>query len=599
MLSKLHQVLLSCGFRFTYAQQLPKDTPLRTYDTSPGFYVKDYETSAGIFTIALSFRGDPHIELPWACVLNYPVQYRGRLIPHLNLGWFLCYVQQMEADWDSNDLPSTYHVVDAQIQGTLNKAVTSTDEEATADTETLEGEFAAYWLPNKTIYLLSAPVARENLRCQIAVRRSPSSLGEEPSPVEWIAYNPSQWPECQRWIEQRGLKLVDGISFLTHHIQVTPCSLVGAEWPPKNFKALLSWLSEVDPGARSRVLECLARNPVRHHVLLLNVFQQDIVGLYVDIDLKATSLGTYSKGSSRRNRKRRPVKLKTLAASLSGARAIEKFERFGVIKADKQTILSRNRKRPEIGDLSSKHIALIGCGTTGAHLAGLLLRAGAGCGIAHFHLFDDDTFSPHNFSRHPLSTSDFGHCKSVALANTLNSTSHIACNIAGKACNFTITPKTIDQYDIIVDATGRPPVAKRLAAVVRELKSDHLPILIHGFNDGNGRASKVFVDDGRSCYGCLISETAFYQLGVDIRFKDIDQHAERHVGCGSTYTPYDAAVSVITAGLMQEAALNCLEDQFPWTYSEHMLDGSRSRRSRRIPGQPNCEICHGQHRTNV
>ena len=103
MLSQLHQVLLGCGFHYTAAQQLPVDTPLSTHDKSSGFYVKNYESSAGPFTIALSFRGDPHIELPWACVLSYPDQYRGRLIPHLNLGWFLCYVQQMEADWDSND----------------------------------------------------------------------------------------------------------------------------------------------------------------------------------------------------------------------------------------------------------------------------------------------------------------------------------------------------------------------------------------------------------------------------------------------------------------------------------------------------------------
>ena len=599
MLSQLHQVLLGCGFHYTAAQQLPVDTPLSTHDKSSGFYVKNYESSAGPFTIALSFRGDPHIELPWACVLSYPDQYRGRLIPHLNLGWFLCYVQQMEADWDSNDLSSTYQAVDTQIQNTLDKAVSSTDEQAAADAEALEGEFAAYWLPNKTIYLLSDPEARDNLLCQMAIRKSAASSEIEPDVVEWIAFHANQSSDCQRWIEQRDLALIDEISFLTHHVRVTPSSLVGAEWPPKNFKALLNWLSDVDSGARSRVLECLARNPVKRHVLLLDVFQQDIVGLYVDINLKATSLSTYSKRSSHQKGKRRPVKLKTLAASLSSGRAVETFQRLGVIRADKQSILSRNRKRPEIGDLSSKRIALIGCGTTGGNLASLLLRAGAGCGAAHFHLFDDDTFNPHNFSRHPLSTSDFGHCKSIALANALNSSTHIACNVTGQGRNFTITPETMEHYDIIIDATGRPPVARRLAAVVRELKTDQLPVLIHGFNDGNGRASKVFIDNGQSCYGCLLSEPAFYKNESDIRFGDIDQHAERHVSCGSTYTPYDAAVSVITAGLMQEAALNCLEDQFPWTYSEHMLDGSRSRRPRSILSQPNCEICYGQRRTNV
>lgn len=587
VLDQLHQVLLGCGFHHTKAQKLPKGIPLRTFDKSLGFYVKQYKTPGGDFEIALSFRGDPHIELPLACVLHYPNKYRGKLIPHLNFGWFLCYVQQMEADWDSNNLLSTYQAVDAQIQSTLDKAVSSVNGGAT-HADALEGEFAAYWLPAKTLYLLSDPLVEKNLKCEVAVKN------RAPDTEEWLAYGDNQRSECQRWIEQRGLTRLGKISFITHFVRVKPSSLAGADWPPESLKALLDWLSDVDTGARSRVLECFAHNPVKRHVFLLDVYQQDVVGLYVQVDLKATSLSTYSsRRQLQRRKKGRPVKLKTLAASLSSTRAVESFIRLGVVKADKPTILSRNRQRPEIGDLSSKRIALVGCGTIGAHVAGLLLRAGAGCGAAHFHLFDDDTLQPTNFGRHPLTTADIGQRKSTALANTLKASTHIAQNIVGKAQNFSITPETLQKYDIILDATGRPPVSKRLAAIARELKGTP-PFLIHGFNDGNGRASKVLVDAGTSCYGCMISESSFYKKEVDVRFKDIDHQAERYISCGSSYTPYDAAVSVITAGMMQEAALNCLERQRRWTYSEHMLDGSRSRRPRHIPRQLNCEICNGE-----
>lgn len=591
MLSYLHQILLGCGFSFTKVQQLPKDTPLSSFDRASGFYVKDYETSSGTFQVALSFRGDPHIELPWACVLSYPEQYIGKLIPHLNFGWFLCYVQQMEADWDSNDLLSTYKAVDAQISDTLNKAVESIDAESDANAEALEGEFSAYWLPEKTVYLLSEPVKGKSLHCQITVKKSPSSRERKPNDEEWVVYHQDNSTGYQKWLEQRELETI-GSDFLAHYVCVKPSCLVGVNWPPKSFGALLEWLAKVDPGGRSKILDCISRNPVKRHVILLDVFQQDIIGLCIDIDLKVTPLNRCSKGSKRRNKNGSSMKLSKLATSLSGKRGVLSFGRLGVIRADQKSILNRNRQRPEIGNLSLKRVALIGCGTIGGHLASLLLRAGAGCGSSHFHLFDDDTYNPQNFGRHPLATSDFGSSKSVALASTLHASTHISCNIRGTGKSFKITPEELKNYDIVIDATGRPPVSRRLASVTRELPENKRPILIHGFNDGNGRASKVFVDNGDSCYGCMNSEPAFYKRGVDLRFNNIDLLSERHVSCGSAYTPYDAAVSVITAGLMQEAALNCLEDQFPWTYSEHMFDGNRPMRPKFILKQQSCEICN-------
>lgn len=49
------------------------------------------------------------------------------------------------------------------------------------------------------------------------------------------------------------------------------------------------------------------------------------------------------------------------------------------------------------------------------------------------------------------------------------------------------------------------------------------------------------------------------------------------MSCGNTYTPYDAAVSVMTAALMQEAVLSTLEDKRDWNYKEHIFMGSRTK----------------------
>ncbi|MBM3111661.1 E2/UBC family protein [Pseudomonas arcuscaelestis] len=593
MQSELHQALLSCGYRYTKAQHIPSGTPLRAYDDAKGFYVKSYGTPSGEFDVALSFTADPYIALPMAYVLNSPDQYKGRLLPHINMGWYLCYVEEMEADWDANDLRGLYFQVDAQIQLTLEAAVASAVKGAPDDQE-MEGEFSSYWLPDKTIYVLSEAAEKKPLECLVAIGTTSVSTHGSASKEEWIAYEKGDVNERAQWLALRGLTRRDEKTFLTSYFKIKPSRLAGVLWPPQNLRAVLQWLTEVDPSARARILDHFVNNPVKRHVLLLDVHHQDMVGLYVELDLAATGLNTYSSTKNRKKATGRVVKHGTLLSCLSSKRSVKKFIRLGVTRADRKTILSRNRQRTAIGDLSTKRIALIGCGTVGGYLASLLLRSGAGCGSEKFDLYDHDSFGPHNFGRHPLSTTDFGQNKAVAIATTLKMSTHLNCKVEGHPTRFSIHTELLKQYDIVIDSTGRPPVSKRLAHVVRTM-SDKRPILVHGFNDGNGRSSKVIVDDGSCCFGCLLADRAFYKNGVDIRFKDIDNNNERHISCGSTYTPYDAAVSVITASLMQEAVLYSLEPKLRWTYSEHMLDGSRSRQPRQLPRQPNCDICHGQH----
>ncbi|AKF43755.1 E2/UBC family protein [Pseudomonas fragariae (ex Marin et al. 2024)] len=589
MQSELHQALLSCGYKYTKARHLPSDTPLLANDKSKSFYVKSYATPGGQFDVALSLRADPSIALPMAIILDSPNQYKDRLLPHINMGWYLCYVKEMEADWDPNDLHKLYFQIDAQIQLTLEAAVKSA-ENGTLDDRELEGEFSSYWLPDKSVYVLSETTEKVHLKCFVA--NNVSNLDAQFS-EEWIAYEHENIKECNRWLAQRGLKRRDEKAFLTSYFRIKPSRLAGVLWPPKDMRGVLQWLTETDVSARNRVLEHFVSNPVKRHVLLFDVSHQDMVGLYLEVDPSATGLNTYPNKKNRKRGTGRVVKRATLMACLSARHSIKEFVRLGVTRADKKTVLSRNQRRTTLGNLSSKRIALIGCGTIGGYLSSLLLRAGAGCGQNTFDLYDHDTFGPHNFGRHPLSTSDFGENKAVAMAATLKSSTHLNCRIKGHPSKFAIEVGLLKQYDIVIDATGRPPVSKRLAHVVRSMPNVR-PLLVHGFNDGNGRASKVVVDDGSCCFGCLLSDPAFYTNGHDIRFNHIDHNAERHINCGSTYTPYDAAVSVITASMMQEAVLYSLEPSVRWTYSEHMLDNTRSKRPRLLPRQPNCDICHGR-----
>lgn len=590
MSGELHQALLSWGFQFTPAHRIPSGTPLRAHDDAQGFYVKTYLTIGGNFSVALSFAGDPHLTLPTAYVLEIPDQFVGRLMPHINMGWYLCYVREMEADWDPNDLHKLYKDVDGQIQLTLDASVVSATKGLPGDQE-MEGEFSSYWLSNEDVYLVSEAAEKMEMECLVATGMK--KIGNlRSSGEEWIVYEKEDRGACDDWLKQRNLTRRDIQTTHTSYFKVKPSRLAGVAWPPQDLRAVLEWLAENDQSAHSRVLNHFVSHPVKRHVLLLDVHQQDLVGLFVELNLEATGLRNYPKNGKRKKGSGRTVKFRTLAACLSAKNSVKRFIRLGVTRADKNTILSRNRRRSAIGDLSKQRVALIGCGTVGGYLAGLLLRSGAGCGKASFDIYDHDSYGPHNFGRHPLSTEHFGQNKAIAMANTLKLSTHLPCNIVGKPVKFSIDERQLNQYDIVIDATGRHPVAKRLAYVVRKIPSEKRPFLIHGFNDGNGRASKVMIDVGESCFGCLIANPDIYRGGVDKRFSEINASGEKFVSCGNFFTPYDAAVSVITASLMQEAVLSILEPDLLWTYSEHVLAGGRSLKSRILPRQPSCSICH-------
>ncbi len=104
----------------------------------------------------------------------------------------------------------------------------------------------------------------------------------------------------------------------------------------------------------------------------------------------------------------------------------------------------------------------------------------------------------------------------------------------------------------------------------------------------------MFIDSLDGCYNCLCGNKAFYNNGNDKRFEDLSNLTEKKVSCGSTYTPYDAAVSVMTAALIQEAVLSTLEHYRDWNYKEHIFIGGRTKKPTWIRKQDFCDICNGR-----
>ena len=57
---------------------------------------------------------------------------------------------------------------------------------------------------------------------------------------------------------------------------------------------------------------------------------------------------------------------------------------------------------------------------------------------------------------------------------------------------------------------------------------------------------------------------------------------------------YDAAVSVMTSALIQEAVLSTLEYERDWNYKEYIFMGGRTKKPTWIRKQDFCDICNGR-----
>lgn len=580
--------MLDCRYKHLAIKQRKKYAALSDIDDKCPVYLKEYSTSEGTFTIALELGYDAYTILPWAHIISKPEKFDDVLLPHVNNGGYLCYVEQMEADWDPNDIGNLYRTVDHQIQLTLDNSIKSLDN-GQVDQIELEGEFVAYWKAERVTYALTD---LNLLNGEVAyLTRNISTDGSDC--LESILFRSQDKDVQGKWLNQRLLKEFDSQKLNVFILKVRPTRLSGVHWPPKDAKALLQWLSFVDHNAKAHLIKYFVEHPYKHHLIVLEVDKQDTFGVIFELNQTAVQFTSYA-NSRKKGKGGRKLDLVRASNVLVGKYAFNKFQRIAFVKADKDSILSRNRSRPEIGDLRTKKIALIGCGTIGGYLAELLIRTGAGMGTKSLDLFDHDKYGPHNFSRHTLSSSDFGKYKSEALKNRLIDSTHLVTKIEAYKCGFPLLKPYLSHYDIVIDATGRAPVSKRLSKLLREIDGPNRPIIIHGFNDGNGIASKVFIDSSDGCYNCLCGDPTFYKNGTDRRFENLLGVNQKKVSCGNTYTPYDAAVSVMTAALIQEAVLSTLENERDWNYKEHIFMGSRTKKPTWIKKQAFCDICNGR-----
>jgi molybdopterin/thiamine biosynthesis adenylyltransferase len=244
--------------------------------------------------------------------------------------------------------------------------------------------------------------------------------------------------------------------------------------------------------------------------------------------------------------------------------------RSAVDRADAAWIHGRGMD-PRQSLLAAKTVALIGCGSVGAHVAVFLVMAGVGRVI----LIDKDVLKRANIGRHPLGAKYVGRSKAIGLAEKLKEDyPHIEViakfDIWERIAR--LEPELLESCDLIIGATGDWGADSALNEWRQGLDRD-LPVL-YGWTEAHACAGHAVLICGSGCFEC-----GFDNMGQS-RFEVTawrNQTKGQEPACGSVYQPYGPIELTHTNTLISHAALDALLNTVAtpehrlWACTQHFL----------------------------
>ncbi|TCB75664.1 ThiF family adenylyltransferase [Acinetobacter sp. ANC 4177] len=258
--------------------------------------------------------------------------------------------------------------------------------------------------------------------------------------------------------------------------------------------------------------------------------------------------------------------------------------------------------------LKELRILQVGCGSIGGYLVDALFKVGATNGErSQLTLVDSDYLKTDNLGRHFLGSSYLGLNKAEALKThfEINYKKYLIngkLNINFEKFDIEIIDKSFfDDFDLIIDATGKFEVAQYLNEVVNEKsKEKQIPIL-HLWIFANGECvqalwndSKILSNNG-GCHHCLTTlwdtdSKSYYPL------KDTNRETTIRVSrpC-SNYTPYSVSSSLNVVGLAIEILLawkaENLNNNYFTNYAPTSLTSRNDELQKEVYKQAHCLIC--------
>jgi len=228
-----------------------------------------------------------------------------------------------------------------------------------------------------------------------------------------------------------------------------------------------------------------------------------------------------------------------------------------VKRMDKDYLLPRGGARKEI---SNKKVCVIGCGAIGGIVAVELAKAG----ISDLLLIDPDRFSEDNLYRHILGMNDgIGQSKVDCLKKVIESKlPHSIITAISKRFDEVVDDGKVDfnEYDVVIDATGKPNVGFQVARYFVSHHNKSLPV-IHGWLEPLGIGGHVVVTNQKDggCYKCMFRRTEEGSSYNGASFAAPGQSFSKSMfGCVGMFTPFSSLDAMKTAVIIVEASVKVL-----------------------------------------
>lgn len=301
------------------------------------------------------------------------------------------------------------------------------------------------------------------------------------------------------------------------------------DWPPKTIRDFLRWQSQLDTGCSKKLLQRLyeAEKAGCENAVFLIRSPDLLYGVSVSFPDEPP------RGSRSRRQSRAAV---IYDAKITPLRAIRLDDAYVT-----------QRSIPGRKTLQGLDLVLVGCGTIGGYLAGLLVKAGAGTGGGTLTLVDQEPLLPHNIGRHALGMGSVLSNKAIALAVELGfEWPGVSLRPLGKD----VRKVSIGACSLVIDATGEEALGHWLAANLGGV-APMLSIWI----EGPGVAARGLFKDipECACFRCLSEYQRIKELATvhePIRYELMGD------GCEDIYVPFPATVSVQAAALGAEMVLD-------------------------------------------
>lgn len=524
---------------------------------------------------------DELVDLPDAYISKLPERLKDASIPHVrnNKGKkFFCYIEKELVNWNPNEPVAVLTWVDQCINKTLLKIF----NESTDWRNEYKGEFINYWL-GTTAYITSTANNASFIEAEIIT-------GANTRKKEYLIFDDESVKN--KWLLSREASNVStslSTVIVNFHNPHVPSNI---HLPPKTLKNLFEFIKQVNPNSLNQIAQGLLdkiKIAPKHQLkktinlcIILNT-SDGLIGCevgYRNSIKKALSSGKKTKKTS----KYLPI--------LSSQLHINEFRVLECKNALEDFVISRNLTSNKT--LQGKKIALIGGGTIGGYTGQGLVQIGAGSGEGgKLDIYDDDTFEPHNLGRHLLSASYLGWFKADALCNEL--LAQYPHKITINTCKKRFTKKDLltVRYDLVIDTTGSVPFSRMLRVWGRDLTRTYSPpIFIHGWNAGFGAAARVLIDDGKVCYSCVnCDDTGVKRFPVFRKGRE-PKGLVHNRKCGSIFSAYNSAISLMCAGLIQEAVF-CVLNRKKWNFAQQTMDANVQHYSKKIITPIKSCTCNG------